>query len=188
MGIFSLRQRCTLRFKIFRVRSKHEYFRSRVSTCERYSSNFSRIFEQKIESKLAVERVFGKGKGVVATEWFEKDDFLLRYYGKLTSRKEGLRREKALERRGKSDSFLYFFKCDSKSYCVDATFDDGRKGRLVNHSRIRPNCRMRVFLVNGEPALVLVATRDIMPGEEVLYDYGERRPEKLNEFPWIQNS
>jgi histone-lysine N-methyltransferase SETD8 len=36
--------------------------------------------------------------------------------------------------------------------------------------------------------LVLIAKRDIEIGEELLYDYGERRPGVISQNPWLLNS
>lgn len=93
-----------------------------------------------------------------------------------------------LKKKGSTDSFLYFFPCDSTRLCIDATVEDGTWGRLVNHSRIRPNCRMTTLKVGKSPVLVLVALRDIVPGEELLYDYGECRRHKIDDNDWIANS
>ena len=59
-------------------------------------------------------------------------------------------------------------------FSIDATFESGRLGRLVNHSKARANCRTRVVVVDGMPRLVFIATKDILPGQELYYDYGDR--------------
>lgn len=101
---------------------------------------------------------------------------------------EGYKVEENLKASGRDDSFLFFFLIDSKEWCIDATEYDGMYGRLVNHSRLRPNCKVHAIMLDGSPALILKAIRDIRPGEELLYDYGEIRPDVLEELPWIQNS
>lgn len=68
---------------------------------------------------------------------------------------------------------------------VDATADNGRMGRLVNHSRTNPNVVTKVEEVEGKPRLYLMADRDIEPGEELQYDYGDRSPEVLQAHPWL---
>ena len=42
------------------------------------------------------------------------------------------------------------------------------------------------YMVNHTARLMLVTTKPIKPGEELLYDYGERRKEVLEEFPWLR--
>uniref|UniRef100_A0A8W8II90 SET domain-containing protein n=1 Tax=Magallana gigas TaxID=29159 RepID=A0A8W8II90_MAGGI len=62
-----------------------------------------------------------------------------------------------------------------RDLCVDASEEDGRLGRLVNHgSKKEINCKMKLI---GE-VLCLFGTRDIYEGEELLYDYG------LKFYPW----
>jgi histone-lysine N-methyltransferase SETD8 len=58
-------------------------------------------------------------------------------------------------------------------------------GRLVNHSRLTPNLQTKVVVFRGTPRLILVAKRDIEPGEELLYDYGDRSKESLEAHPWL---
>lgn len=68
---------------------------------------------------------------------------------------------------------------------VDATADNGRKGRLLNHSRTSANVVTKLMEVDDKPYLCLVATRDISVGEELEYDYGERNKEALDSHPWL---
>ena len=68
---------------------------------------------------------------------------------------------------------------------IDATGESGRLGRLVNHSRIHPNLQTKVVIVEETPRLLLVAKKDIEPGTELLYDYGDRSKESLLCHPWL---
>ena len=68
---------------------------------------------------------------------------------------------------------------------IDATAESGRLGRLVNHSRIHPNLQTKVVFVEETPRLLLVAKKDIEPGTELLYDYGDRSKESLLCHPWL---
>lgn len=69
-------------------------------------------------------------------------------------------------------------------YSIDATAETGRLGRLINHSR-NGNLVTRTILVNGQPRLALLAKVDIKKGEELLYDYGDRSKESLENHPWL---
>jgi hypothetical protein len=88
-------------------------------------------------------------------------------------------------------SYSYFFKRpDShESHCVDATAErrEYGVGRLLSHSRRRPNLSCRAVLVDGVPRLMLVAREDVRFGDEVKFDYGERSKAVLRRFNWLQS-
>ncbi|VDN42624.1 unnamed protein product, partial [Gongylonema pulchrum] len=93
-------------------------------------------------------------------------------------------REKEYAEDDNIGSFMYFFKFKNKQYCVDATDETSDKGRLINHSVLRPNLKTKVVELKGTKHLILVAKRDIEVGEELLYDYGDRTPCSVAENPW----
>lgn len=68
---------------------------------------------------------------------------------------------------------------------VDATKETGRMGRLINHSKTG-NCQTKLHDINGTPHLILVASRDIDKGEELLYDYGDRSKASIAAHPWLK--
>ena len=68
---------------------------------------------------------------------------------------------------------------------VDATKETGRMGRLLNHSKTG-NCQTKLHDINGVPHLILVASRDVEEGEELLYDYGDRSKESIAAHPWLK--
>ena len=78
-----------------------------------------------------------------------------------------------------------FFTISIFCFSIDATAESGRLGRLVNHSRVKPNLQTKVVIVNDIPRLILVAKKDIEPGTELLYDYGDRSKESLLCHPWL---
>ena len=73
------------------------------------------------------------------------------------------------------------------SYSVDATNEDGTFGRLINHSKENPNTIPKVIDVQGTPGLYFEAMRDISTGEEILYDYNDRRRNAVDQYPWLIN-
>ena len=78
--------------------------------------------------------------------------------------------------------------CSDKAWCVDATTETDRLGRLVNHSRRSPNLVTKIILdVDKQLRLCLHAKRDISRGEELLFDYGDRSPLSIAGNPWLQN-
>ena len=68
---------------------------------------------------------------------------------------------------------------------IDATKEDGNLGRLINHSRKEANIVPKITDVDGEPHLYFIAVRDIGSGEELVYDYGDRRKTTLKHHPWL---
>lgn len=68
---------------------------------------------------------------------------------------------------------------------VDATKDNGRLGRLLNHSKTSANVVTKLFPINDHPYLCLMAARNIREEEELQYDYGERSPSVLLSHPWL---
>lgn len=187
--IYTIRYLSTsnFRLRLIRIRSKPCFKRESISSDERKLLNTDRV-KNDVKTKLVKQLIPYKGRGICASDWFTKGEFVLRYSGELISRKEGLRREKLLEKKKSNACFLYFFSCDTRRLCIDATAEDGTWGRLVNHSRLRPNCRMVTLKIDGTPILALVASRDIVPGEEIVYDYGEDRANEIKESEWIENS
>lgn len=68
---------------------------------------------------------------------------------------------------------------------VDATKDNGRMGRLLNHSKTQANVVTKLYEVKGQPYLCLIAARNIKTGEELQYDYGERSKAAIESHPWL---
>lgn len=154
---------------------------------QQHARNLERLRTASHEG-LSMEYTRNKGWGIRAVRKFLAGDLVLRYCGTLMSRKEGLKVEASLKEAEIDDSFLFFFKLDSRELCLDATRDDGSYGRLVNHSRLRPNCEPVGIMDGRTPALALCALRDIMIGEEVLYDYGDIDESTIAQNPWLEQS
>ncbi|XP_049334436.1 N-lysine methyltransferase KMT5A-A-like [Astyanax mexicanus] len=127
-------------------------------------------------AKLEVKFISSiKGRGVFATDHFQKGDFVVEYRGELISFSEAEKRRTTYDDR--CAVFLFDFYWQEKWWCIDAAIEDGSLGRLVNDDDKNPNCKMKI-IVDGEPHLCLFAVRDISPGEEVTYDYGG------TDWPW----
>jgi histone-lysine N-methyltransferase SETD8 len=61
--------------------------------------------------------------------------------------------------------------------------------RLMNHSRRAPNLRAAKVIDHlHRPHLCLYALRDLAPGEELLFDYGERDKVTIAAFPWLDST
>lgn len=137
------------------------------------------------EEGLKVVDYEGKGRGVVATKAFRRGDFVVEYYGDLIDKKTAEAREKSYAANPEFGCYMYYFLFRNKTYCVDATAESGRLGRLLNHSKTAGNCATKVMGIGDQPHLILVAARDVDEGEELLYDYGDRSKSSLEAHPWL---
>ncbi|KAK9892407.1 hypothetical protein WA026_019857 [Henosepilachna vigintioctopunctata] len=137
-----------------------------------------------IEEGLKVTYFENKGRGIVADKYFKKGDFVVEYSGDLIDMAEAKKREEMYALDQNTGCYMYYFKHNNQQYCIDATPETDRLGRLVNHSR-NGNLLTRSISVDGKPRLVLIAKEDIQLGEEVLYDYGDRSKESLKHHPWL---
>ncbi|XP_029642245.1 N-lysine methyltransferase KMT5A-A-like [Octopus sinensis] len=138
------------------------------------------------EDGLKVVDFNGKGRGVIATRSFKKGEFVVEYAGDLISYPAAKDRERIYASDPGFGCYMYYFVYNSKNYCVDATDESGRLGRLINHSR-SGNCRTKLIGIKGRPYLILVASRNINNGEELLYDYGDRSKASIAAHPWLRD-
>ena len=140
-------------------------------------------------SKLDIEVVIleGKGRGVIASRNFVKGEFIVEYAGDLVDETTAKQLEELYSLDCSKGCYMYYFSHMGKQFCVDATKESGRYGRLLNHSRVAPNCTTKIFMLGNMPRLILVAKCDISEGDELLFDYGDRRKECLVEYPWLSS-
>ncbi|KAL1005241.1 hypothetical protein UPYG_G00056540 [Umbra pygmaea] len=126
-----------------------------------------------------------KGKTVMTTRDFAKDEVVCDYHGIPISKAEG---KKLLVCTGQDEmGYLLFYKNSrGQGCCIDAKTlpcpcHPGRAtfGRLINHSRKKYNLKPIVKTVsidgNDQDVIYLKATRPILCDEELSFDYGVRR-------------
>ena len=87
-----------------------------------------------------------RGRGIKTSKEFSKGDLLVEYAGDLVSEAEAVAREAEYKADPMKGSYMYFFEHKGKPYCVDATYESGRYGRLVNHSLKYSTARPRFSL------------------------------------------
>ncbi|XP_028319197.1 N-lysine methyltransferase KMT5A-A-like isoform X2 [Gouania willdenowi] len=138
-----------------------------------------------IEEGMEVQLIEGKGRAVFATRCFQKGDYVVEYHGDLLQITDAKEREAEYAQNPATGCYMYYFQYLCKTYCVDATRESGRMGRLINHSK-NGNCQTKLHDINGIPHLILVASRDIDTGEELLYDYGDRSKASIDAHPWLK--
>ncbi|XP_044146213.1 N-lysine methyltransferase KMT5A isoform X1 [Bufo gargarizans] len=138
------------------------------------------------EEGLKVDIITGKGRGVIATQNFQRGEFVVEYHGDLIETTDAKRREAFYSQDSSTGCYMYYFQYLNKTYCVDATKESSRLGRLINHSK-NGNCHTKLHDINNVPHLILIASRDIKAGEELLYDYGDRSKSSIEAHPWLKN-
>eukprot|EP00123_Amoebidium_parasiticum_P013977 comp22257_c0_seq1/m.32889 comp22257_c0_seq1/g.32889 ORF comp22257_c0_seq1/g.32889 comp22257_c0_seq1/m.32889 type:complete len:402 (-) comp22257_c0_seq1:751-1956(-) len=138
----------------------------------------------RVEDGLVETFEEGKGRGVRATATFQRGDFVCEYYGDLIDRKEAALREQKYAADPSYGCYMYYITHNNKSWCVDATVTTGL-GRLINHGKSQANLVSRVVEVDGLPRLSFFARDTIVPGTELLYDYGDRRKDAVKVYPWL---
>ncbi|KAL4646615.1 N-lysine methyltransferase KMT5A isoform X2 [Arapaima gigas] len=139
-----------------------------------------------IEEGMKVKHIEGKGRGVFADKGFHKGEYIVEYHGDLLHIEDAKKREATYAQDPSTGCYMYYFQYLSKTYCVDATKETDRLGRLINHSK-NGNCQTKLHNINGKPHLILVASRDIEKGEELLYDYGDRSKASIAAHPWLKH-
>ncbi|OWF53893.1 N-lysine methyltransferase KMT5A-B-like [Mizuhopecten yessoensis] len=140
----------------------------------------------KKEDGLKIVEMENKGRGIVSTKAFQRGEFVVEYAGDLIALSDAKEKERIYSEIPETGCYMYYFHHKNHSYCIDATAESGRLGRLINHSRTSANCRTKLVEVNNTPYLTLVAARDISLGEELLYDYGDRSKTSVESHPWLK--
>ncbi|XP_029960916.1 lysine methyltransferase 5Ab [Salarias fasciatus] len=149
-------------------------------------SHIDDLIKNNVEEGMQVKHIEGKGRGVFAVSGFRKGDFVVEYHGDLLDLTEAKKREAEYAQDPQTGCYMYYFQYQSKTYCVDATKETSRLGRLINHSK-SGNCQTRLHPIDGTPHLILVASRDIRAEEELLYDYGDRSKSSISAHPWLKH-
>ncbi|KAM9456265.1 N-lysine methyltransferase KMT5A-A isoform 2-T2 [Clarias gariepinus] len=153
--------------------------------CEQ-KKHLDELITKGIENGMMVKHIEGKGRGVFATQSFQKGQYVVEYHGDLLLQPDAKKREALYAQDPATGCYMYYFQYLSKTYCVDATKETDRLGRLINHSK-NGNCQTKLHDINGIPHLILVASRDIEEGEELLYDYGDRSKASIAAHPWLKH-
>ncbi|KAF7992525.1 hypothetical protein HCN44_004869 [Aphidius gifuensis] len=136
------------------------------------------------EDGLEIKKFVEKGRGIVTTRKFPKGEYVVEYIGELIEQVTAKKREIEYAKDQNAGCYMYYFQHRNQQYCVDATAESDKLGRLVNHSR-NGNLLARVIDIGSTPHLVLTAKEDIPVGVEITYDYGDRSRESIRNHPWL---
>ena len=69
---------------------------------------------------------------------------------------------------------------------IDATEEKEHIGRFINHSKKSPTLVAKVIEISGSPHIVFISKCKIQPGEELVYDYGDRSRLAIHDHPWLK--
>ncbi|KAM3867496.1 lysine methyltransferase 5Ab [Diretmus argenteus] len=148
-------------------------------------SHLDDLIKNGVEEGMQVKHIEGKGRGVFAVRGFKKGEFVVEYHGDLLQITEAKKREAKYSEDPQTGCYMYYFQYQCKTYCVDATKETDRLGRLINHSK-NGNCQTKLHDMDGTPHLFFEASRDIEAEEELLYDYGDRSKTAISAHPWLK--
>ena len=112
--------------------------------------------------RIQVRRSGVHGRGVYAVAPIEAGETLIEYTGERIDWPEALRRH---PHDPKQPNHTFYFHLDN-GLVIDA-LHGGNSSRWINHS-CEPNCEAE----ETEGRVFIKALRDILPGEELFYDYG----------------
>ncbi|XP_054716659.1 N-lysine methyltransferase KMT5A-A-like isoform X2 [Uloborus diversus] len=176
--------------KQFRVTDYFPIRRSNRKAVYVVKKENQKLIEETILSGVDGERKNGfqvkhfpdKGRGIITTRALMCGQFVMEYHGELIDYREAKRREMLYAEKNVG-CYMYYFKLN-KCYCIDATEESDRLGRLINHSK-RGNLKTRIIFVKDQPRLGFFACRDVRAGEELSYDYGDRSKLSLQFHPWL---
>ncbi|CAH8537191.1 unnamed protein product [Dicrocoelium dendriticum] len=134
------------------------------------SSGFSKLQQYKrlraewsLNVVLARSRI--QGLGLFAARDLSKHTYIIEYLGELIRNEVGNCRELLYDSQNRG---VYMFRVDDDNI-VDATMCGGL-ARYINHS-CEPNCAAEILYCDGGGHIIIVASRDIVKGEELTYDY-----------------
>ncbi|XP_023342365.1 histone-lysine N-methyltransferase EZH2 isoform X3 [Eurytemora carolleeae] len=106
------------------------------------------------------------GFGCFIGEIAEKNDFIAEYVGEMITQEESESRGRVYDMAKSS----YMFNLNEE-YIVDAARFGGNI-RFANHSS-KPNCQVKILLVNGDYRIGIYAKERIELGAELFFDYGK---------------
>jgi len=117
-------------------------------------------------NRLKILRSNIQGWGVFALQPIAKGEMIIEYVGELINPVFADVREQRYNARGIG---CYMFRVPDEDEIIDATMT-GNMARFINHS-CDPNAKTDWIVIGPKKKIVIFATRNVTPGEEITYDY-----------------
>ncbi|MCJ8735527.1 hypothetical protein PDJAM_G00248110 [Pangasius djambal] len=137
--------------------------------CSCHKTCKNRVVQAGIKVRLQLYRTEKMGWGVRALQDIPQGSFICEYVGELISDAEADVRE--------DDSYLFDLdNKDGEVYCIDARYY-GNISRFINHLCDPNIIPVRVFMLHQDlrfPRIAFFSSRDILTGQELGFDYGDR--------------
>jgi SET domain len=133
-------------------------------------------YEAQMQVNISKLRMFRSsfGRGICTAELISFGHAVCEYSGKLISKAAAEQLSEVYSQQGKG-CFMFDFKLDDgRVVCMDATAEDGKPGRLLNHSFRKGNLKAVKIEIGEMVRLFFVATKTITANRELLFDYGDR--------------
>lgn len=150
------------------------------SLCKCSDQCRNRVTQKGIIVRLEVFKHDEKGLGLRTLDFVRRGQFICEYAGEVIPELEAQNRLDALTKDDMNYLFILREHFKSSIFCtyIDPRYK-GNIGRFINHS-CNPNlCVVPVRVNNMIPRVCLFASRDILAGEEVTYDYGQNNCDKV---------
>ena len=93
---------------------------------------------------------------------FAQDDFVVEYAGDLIDTHEAEIRDEKYSNDPKYGSYMYYFIHKGTKWCIDATIESGKIGRLLNHSCKVANCATKVIEVSRPIFKIIIISNPVL--------------------------
>jgi len=134
-------------------------------------------FRKRLYADVELFKTERKGWGLKAKDFIPDGSFVIEYVGEVIDQRMCQERLSRYQELGVKN--FYFLTLEGSEY-IDAS-NKGNRARFINHS-CNPNCVTRKWWVDGELRVGIFAEEDILPGEEITFDYqferfgGDKQP------------
>lgn len=113
-------------------------------------------------------------RGICTSSSITSGQAVCEYSGNLISAAAATQLSEVYSQQGKG-CFLFDVKLDDgRCVCIDSTAEDGKPGRLINHSLKKGNLKVMKVEIGESVRIFFLATKGIPANRELLFDYGDR--------------